>query len=184
MRFAKWYSFCISTLDPHLIKKKKMIPTQKIKTKVEEVVETIYWEGGTPGKETCWMEPSNWSGGKVPGLLSSVHVGVKTFAPIIENGEFRVSSIEVDSKAVLTIKEGGFLKINGMMDFSNGIKLKGTLINYGKIQIIASALAYILIDKDGLFHNFGIFGTDRSKRDSIFIVRGGKLKEEGTYKVI
>lgn len=74
------------------------------------------WKGGTPGQETNWNEPRNWSTYQVPDEFS--HVVIKRLhtghyaQPVIEQ-EVEVASIQVHTGASLTIKTGGQLLIDG-----------------------------------------------------------------------
>lgn len=174
----------IAFMKPDKPKRKRMIPTKGLGAKVEQVVETVYWEGGAVGNERNWNEKTNWSNNKVPSLLNAVYIPRTPYFPRIKNGKTKISSLEIEAGTRLDLEADAYLQVNGMMDFSNGIKICGQLLNRGKIQIYATALAYILIDSNGVFENHGTIQTDKSKRDSVFIVKGGKLHDAGEFHVI
>ncbi|MCR9287957.1 MAG: hypothetical protein NXI23_11270 [Bacteroidetes bacterium] len=67
----------------------------------------VTWEGGTPGKETSWNEPRNWSNNTVPNEFSDViipNVSTTTFSnPVIKKGQFELNSIKIESNGYLTV---------------------------------------------------------------------------------
>ena len=109
------------------------------------------WVGGTPGKETNWSEPRNWSTNDVPDNLSCVVIKLKNSGhnaqPVLEE-EVRIVSLEVQSGAQLIITKKGHLVIDGTNTFSQGLQVFGGRIeNKGKISLKN-------IDKKYLKRNF------------------------------
>ena len=70
---------------------------------------TIEWVGGTPGKETNWDEPKNWSSHRVPDEFSNVvipDVAATTQSyPVIRSGVVELNSLMLESQAKLTIQK-------------------------------------------------------------------------------
>ncbi|MDX2134745.1 MAG: hypothetical protein SFV52_08165 [Saprospiraceae bacterium] len=66
------------------------------------------WKGGTPGQETNWNCPQNWSTNAVPDAFSDVvipDVSTSTFAaPVIRTGTHEVNALLLLSGARLTIE--------------------------------------------------------------------------------
>lgn len=98
------------------------------------------WKGGTPGSETKWEEPRNWSDNKVPGSFDSVIIpdlsSQGNFYPVIQSEVAPVAHIRIESGASLTLNSKGILNIDGSNTYNNGITLVGHLYNKGQINII------------------------------------------------
>ena len=97
------------------------------------------WIGGTPGKETSWNEPRNWSTNHVPDEFSCVVIKSKNNGhnaqPVLKE-EVQVISIEVQTGAQLTITETGHLAIDVTETFSKGMMVFGGRIeNSGEISL-------------------------------------------------
>lgn len=100
---------------------------------------TVTWVGGTPGNETSWEEPKNWSDNKVPNensvvIIKDFNSGHNAQPVITENVE--VASIEIQANAQLTIEENGELIIDGSFTYSEGISVYGgEVINKGTVHL-------------------------------------------------
>lgn len=100
---------------------------------------TVTWIGGTPGNETSWDEPRNWSDHKIPNENSIVVIkrlnSGHNAQPVIEE-MVEVASIEVQANAQLTIEGNGALIIDGSFTYSEGISLYGgEVINKGTVHL-------------------------------------------------
>lgn len=103
----------------------------------------VYWEGNTPGSETDWMEPQNWSAGQVPGWKDDVVIPwqshglypeVSCVAPLIQ-------SLQVQKGAALTIQPEGVLTVDAAEKEEGGILLNGYLFNFGVLTLTEMELA-------------------------------------------
>lgn len=94
---------------------------------------SVNWVGGTPGKETAWNEPKNWSNQRVPDEFSNVYinnVSSTTLAyPTIENGKVELNALFVAPNAELTINKDVQLVIYDYAEgiFSDNLKMNGSL---------------------------------------------------------
>ena len=81
---------------------------------------TITWIGGTPGKETQWNEPRNWSNNKVPDEFSDViipDVSTTTFSfPIISEDIVEVNSLKIYTGASLKVESNARLLVYDKVD--------------------------------------------------------------------
>jgi hypothetical protein len=102
--------------------------------------QVVTWKGGTPGRETAWNEPSNWSNQQVPDedthvLIERLHTGHYA-QPVIDDW-VEVASIRIHAGASLTVTESGEIVIDGSWQYSPGIvNLGGNLVNDGLIQLV------------------------------------------------
>jgi hypothetical protein len=93
----------------------------------------VTWEGGTPGKETSWNEPRNWSNNNIPDEFSDViipNVSTTTFSnPVIKEGQFELNSIVIESNGHLTVDASAKLIIyTHQVDLANqNLTLEGKL---------------------------------------------------------
>jgi hypothetical protein len=91
----------------------------------------VIWKGGTPGHETSWNEPRNWSTYQVPDEFSHVvimplHTGHHA-QPVIDQ-EVEVASIQVHTGAKLTIKIGGEILVDGESSNPHELGLFGGVV--------------------------------------------------------
>lgn len=102
-------------------------------TSIISAQNTVNWVGGTPGKETAWNEPKNWSDHRVPDEFSDVFiadVSTTTFSfPVIKNGKVELNALNISPDAKLTVNEGAQLIIH---DYTEGatdanLDIKGNL---------------------------------------------------------
>ena len=104
----------------------------------------VIWQGGTPGSETKWEEPRNWSNHKVPGSFDSVIIPDQAskgdFYPTINSEVAPVAHITIEAGAHLNLNSKGRLTIDGRNTYNNGITLVGHLYNKGQIDIIEPGL--------------------------------------------
>ena len=120
---------------------------------------TIYWKGGTPGEETKWYNPKNWSPNRIPASNDIVVIpncsSHGCFYPELAETAAPIAHLRVESGAVLTIQKGGYLSIDGSATFNDGISLFGTILNYGHISIIDAGVEDI-DNPFGHFVNHGV----------------------------
>lgn len=99
------------------------------------------WTGGTPGRETDWMEACNWSKQRVPGWDDNVlipHLWHSHY-PVVSAAVPPVAHLEVEGGARLSIKSGGHLPIDGSSTYNTGILLIGKIDNSGVLSVAHSA---------------------------------------------
>lgn len=74
---------------------------------------TNVWKGGTPGRETDWHCPKNWSKGDVPDEFTDVVIADVSSTtrryPVIAHGQIEVASLLIRSGAALTVRPGASL---------------------------------------------------------------------------
>ena len=116
-----------------------------------DVLSQNYWKGGTPGNETNWNTPRNWSQNQVPDWSESVIIpDVSTqsgYFPVISETIEPIPHIEIQGNALLTVLAKGRLVIDGETTINCGILLNGKIISNGDIDIVN--VAYQEIDKRG-----------------------------------
>lgn len=101
---------------------------------------TVTWVGGTPGNETSWDEPKNWSNEHVPNKFSNVYipdVSTSTFSnPVIEKGTIELTSLQIVSTAKLTIDEMAKLIVHGKAKgiYASNVEIKGSLIVWDEVS--------------------------------------------------
>jgi len=103
---------------------------------------SVEWIGGTPGKETCWNEPRNWSDHKVPNEFSNVFIG-KTSAsvvhfPVISEGLIELNSINLSNQATLKLDASAELII---YDSATGI-FSNNFVADGRVVMVEEALGH------------------------------------------
>jgi hypothetical protein len=117
------------------------------------------WVGGTPGAETDWEQPSNWSDQRVPDwtdqlvIIANVSTASGHF-PIVDTAVPEVPCLQINAGAQLTVTENGHLVINGETTHNYGLLNIGRLYNAGQLTIEATALAP-LADRSNLIENYG-----------------------------
>lgn len=86
------------------------------------------WKGNTPGQETNWNTPSNWSNNHIPDEFTDVvielDISVERNYPVLVTKRTEINSLNIWPGAILTIKEGELLVIDLLKT------------NYHKIQVI------------------------------------------------
>lgn len=101
---------------------------------------TVIWIGGTPGNETSWDEPKNWSNHHVPNEFSNVYipdVSTSTFSnPTIKNGVIELNSLQIVSTAKLTINKMAKLIVHGSAEgvFAANVNIKGSFIVWDEVN--------------------------------------------------
>lgn len=104
------------------------------------------WIGGTPGAETEWSTPKNWSENRVPDwrdesvIISDVSTQ-SGFFPIISKEVAEIPHLRLEGNSTLTISKNGILIINGSDTYNFGILNIGRVINYGYISIQDTGLS-------------------------------------------
>lgn len=75
----------------------------------------VFWKGGTPGMETAWSCPKNWSNHAVPDEFSNVIIpDVSTRSdkyPVISEKDVVINFLTLESGSSLTISKNGALNI-------------------------------------------------------------------------
>ncbi len=95
---------------------------------------SVTWVGGTPGSETSWDEPRNWSDHHVPNEFSNVFipdVSTSSFSnPTIKDGVIELNSLQIESTAKLTIQKMAKLIVYGDADgfYANNFEINGAFI--------------------------------------------------------
>lgn len=101
---------------------------------------TVTWIGGTPGSETSWDQPKNWSNHHVPNEFSNViipNISTSTFSnPVITKGTIELNSLQVESTAKLTIDKMAKLIVYGNADgfYADNFEIKGSFIVWDEIS--------------------------------------------------
>ena len=89
----------------------------------------ITWKGGTPGKNSDWYCPQNWSSTSVPDEFSDViipDVSTSSLAlPMIQSGQVEVNSITIYSNGGLTISKNARLVVLSYAKGVNARNVKG-----------------------------------------------------------
>ena len=112
---------------------------------------SVTWIGGTPGNETSWEEPKNWSDQHVPNEFSNVYipdVSTSTFSnPIIKNGIIELNTLEIESTAKLTIQKEASLIVYGNAEgfYANNFEIKGAFIVLDEISEMETDLKVALL---------------------------------------
>jgi hypothetical protein len=106
-------------------------------TAIISAQQVVTWKGGTPGKENCWAEPRNWDTNRVPDEFSHVVIKFRNNGhfnmPVIHSNE-QIETIEIHSRAYLTITEKGTLLLYGANLEGDDIQLfGGNIHNTGRI---------------------------------------------------
>ncbi|MCO6492757.1 MAG: hypothetical protein J5I98_30340 [Phaeodactylibacter sp.] len=95
------------------------------------------WIGGTPGRETDWLEARNWSKQRVPGWDDNVlipHLWHSNY-PMVSAAVPPIAHLEVEGGARLSIKTGGQLSVDGNSTYNTGILLIGKIDNSGVLSV-------------------------------------------------
>ena len=101
---------------------------------------SVTWVGGTPGNETSWDEPKNWSDYHIPNEFSNIYipdVSTSTFPnPTIHSGIIELNSLQVEPSAKLTIEKKAKLIVYGNTDgfYANNFDIKGSFIVLDEIR--------------------------------------------------
>ncbi|KAA3640130.1 MAG: hypothetical protein DWQ02_02505 [Bacteroidetes bacterium] len=97
------------------------------------------WQGGTPGNETNWDEPKNWSNQEVPSEDSYVVIKLNNTGHYSQpeiTGKVVIASLELQSNATLKIHPAGELLIDGTYTYTEGISMYGgKLNNLGTLEL-------------------------------------------------
>lgn len=114
----------------------------------------VYWEGGTPGMESNWNCPDNWSTNAVPNAFSDVIIpDVSTRSrvyPILSHKDAEVNKLTLESGAALLVQNGSCLVVFDSMErFGlNDLDVRGSVILKGNLavagSIIGSGFDYVL----------------------------------------
>lgn len=92
---------------------------------------TVVWRGGTPGQETNWHCPKNWSTHTVPDAFADVvipDVSTTTRAlPEIRIGKVEINSLTIAHSAGLSLGESAQLIV---LDNTEGIEINGFRHNH------------------------------------------------------
>lgn len=122
------------------------------------------WKGGTPGAETDWNTPRNWSLNRVPDWSDDVvlipNVASQSgYFPVVESHVPDISHLNIEGGASVTITTTGSLTIDGETTFNYGIQNTGHLHNSGHLAILKTALPP-LAEPDGNILNQRVFAFE------------------------
>ena len=95
------------------------------------------WIGGTPGRETDWMEARNWLDKKIPGSDDYVliaHIGQEVY-PVIRSVLPEIAGLEIEGGARLEVLPEGVMTVVPERQGGTGLSLIGTVTNQGVIRI-------------------------------------------------
>ncbi len=112
---------------------------------------SITWVGGTPGNETSWDEPKNWSSHHVPNEFSNVYIpDVSTSSysnPIIKGGIIELNSLQIESTAKLTIQKMAKVIVYGNAEgfYANNFEIKGSFIVLDEVSEMETDLKMALL---------------------------------------
>lgn len=107
---------------------------------------TVYWEGGTPGRESNWNCPDNWSSNTVPDAFCNVVIpDVSTRSrvfPVLSHNSAEVNTLTMESGTSLTIQKDGCLVVFDSMErFGlNDLDVHGALILKGNLAVAGSII--------------------------------------------
>jgi hypothetical protein len=119
---------------------------------VEDYDQPVYalWVGGTPGAETDWSNPNNWSNGFVPTNFDDLVIpGGLTYTPVI-SGNANCDDIFILDGGILTLNAGANLVASGNMTIGQGISGQ-LIVNAGFGQVIGTTF----INPAGAIHIYG-----------------------------
>lgn len=107
---------------------------------------TIMWKGGTPGKETQWQCPKNWTCNHVPDEFSNVtipDVSSSSMAYPVLMGVAEVNSLRLEGNAALTIAPEGQLTVftDVVVLHKENLQIKGTLIVLNELETSEKIIA-------------------------------------------
>lgn len=118
------------------------------------------WKGGTPGAETDWMQPRNWSQGQVPDwtdasvIIPDVSSRTRAF-PVIKSTVPDISYLSIEGGAQVKIETTGSITIDGINTYNHGISNIGNLYNSGKLTIMNTAFTAFAAPESTI-HNTGV----------------------------
>ncbi|MBK6933247.1 MAG: hypothetical protein IPH12_21205 [Saprospirales bacterium] len=114
----------------------------------------VEWKGGTPGQETNWFCPQNWSDNRIPDDFDNVIVpdcsSKGNFYPVIGHKTARVQSLTLHSSARLSIGKNGKLSVLGFGLPQGALVNLGTLDNNGTLEVIEPVLHALDISGTGV----------------------------------
>lgn len=97
-----------------------------------------YWKGGTPGMESNWNCPKNWSNAKVPDGFSDVIIPDVSSGsgcyPTLKDRGLEVNSLTLQSGTSLNIEKQGTLIVFTTLDQfgQSELELKGVIQVFGQ----------------------------------------------------
>lgn len=95
------------------------------------------WVGGTPGAESDWSNPNNWSNGMVPTNIDDLVIpGGVTYPPVI-SGTVNCDDIFIQDGGILTLSSGANFTAAGNMTIGQGASGK-LIVNAGFGQVIGT----------------------------------------------
>ena len=112
---------------------------------------SVTWLGGTPGNETSWEEPKNWSTHHVPNEFSDVYipdVSTSSFSnPTIKNGTIELNTLQIESTAKLTIQKMAKLIVYGNAEgfYATNFEIKGSFIVLDEVSEAETDLKVALL---------------------------------------
>jgi len=110
--------------------------------------QSLYWEGGTPGREKDWNCAENWQENRTPGIMDRVVIpnlhSKGEWYPEVKQQAEPIATLLMLSGAELTIDDDGVLTIDGATTYADGLINKGIIIVKGDLNIVNVALSQIL----------------------------------------
>jgi len=111
---------------------------------------TVYWKGGTPGMESNWNCPGNWSSNTVPDVFSNVIIpdvsSRSRVYPVFSSKGAEINKLTLEAGSSLTIQKGSCLVVSESVERLEITDLnehsKGNLIIAG--SLIETGVEYAL----------------------------------------
>ena len=128
----------------------------------------MVWKGGSPGQETQWNEPDNWSQNRIPAandLVIIPNTGGE-YDPVIDQPIAPIYFLEIQGGASLHILSTGILVVDGGNSPEDGILLVGDLVNEGYIQLKGSTSPQIAGHPENIYSTGEITYTQTGPQDN------------------
>ncbi len=128
----------------------------------------MVWKGGSPGQETQWNTPDNWSQKRIPAandLVIIPNTGGE-YDPVIDQPIAPIYFLEIQGGASLHIRPAGILVVDGGRSPEDGILLVGDLFNEGRIKLKASASPQIVGHPENIYSPGEITYTKTGPQDN------------------
>lgn len=153
---------------------------------------TVTWIGGTPGSEHNWNEPRNWSTGSVPDAYSDVviePIDTSLSAYPVLGHAIELMSIEIQTDAILFMKEGASITLEDYVPYSRDlVSYGGTLVYpdrtkeeqrlYDEIEELNIEIDYLEVEcnaLEGTIDSLSVTNTGMSDVSEVAISQNRKL---------
>jgi hypothetical protein len=134
----------------------------KMEFPIEKICRQITWAGG----KGLWTNPSNWLGGRLPGVCDSVLIDAVMDSVLLNVGD-PVEIANLKNKGFISIASNSDLRVkNG---FGNGIENEGTLYNQGSLIIENMIMNGYVGLPDSELLNDGSISIDNVMENGLFI---------------